>query len=112
MLQIRFLVITFLLTRVLSAETTSLPEKDAITEESYSSDSFYGNIKLPPDQDMYFPEQNGDKMYRTEKGARWEGKRGNFDISMSIDDKDPYFEFKTKWGANRSEDDSKKKTKD
>ena len=59
--------------------------------------------QIERNQDMHFPDSDGGKMYRTEKGAMWKGKKGNFDISVSIDDKDPYTEFKTEWS---------KKTKD
>lgn len=111
MLHINFIVITFLFTRILSAETASIPEKDVTTEEYYSNESSYSDIKLPRDQDMYFPDPDEGKMLRTEKGAVWKSKKGNFDISVSIDDKDPYDDFRTEWRKNETKDELKKKRK-
>jgi hypothetical protein len=110
MMQVSMLVIALLFTQVLTAETAST-EKIVNIEESDSSDSSYGDVSSPWDQDMHLSDPDGGKMSRTKKGATWTGKRGNVDISVSIDNIDPHAEFKSEW-SKKSKDDSKKKRRD
>ena len=106
MLRMHFLVIPLLLIKTLSAETPSTPEDEAVTDESYSNDRLYCNRKLPVDQDMHFPDPDGGKMTRTSKGATWKGKKGGFDVTVSVEDAGPHFKIRAKWGENKSTDDS------
>jgi hypothetical protein len=69
------------------------------TEDSYSSNR---DVRLPTYQDMHFPDADGGKMTRTPTGATWEGKKGNFDISVNVDDKGNHFEMQADWGKDNT----------
>lgn len=83
---------------VLFIATIAAAEPDA--EDSYSSNR---DVRLPTYQDMHFPDSDGGKTTRSGSGVTWEGKKGNVDITVSVDDKGNHFEMKADWGKKKSE---------
>src|SRR5689334_18859123 len=95
----RFIGRRFMLAFVFFVATVAATEPD--TEDSYSSNR---DVRLPTHQDMHFPDSDGGKMTRSGSGVTWKGKKGNLDISVSVDDKGNHFEMKADWGKNKSKD--------
>lgn len=105
---IRLIILAMLVCGCVYAETALEQEKE--TQRPPPGYHLYEDVELSWDKDMNFSDLEG-KMTQDAKKATWTGKKGNFDITISVDNYDPAVEFRSEWQKNGSKDKSEKKTK-